>query len=79
MEIEKGTKMIAIDPCEMEYEDHGTSAYAKALIVGKEYTILEIEVYTCGEGIVIQSEISDNHYFETACLKDYFTFPEKHS
>lgn len=71
MKIEKGTKLIAIDPCEME--DDGKIA----LIVGKEYTVLGIEAYEhVGSCIVIQSEIEDNHYFRTAALKDYFTFPE---
>lgn len=72
MNIEKGTKLIAIDPCEMRYNGE------KALIVGKEYTVLRIEVDNPdGHCIVIKSEFDDNHYFDIASLKDYFTFPEK--
>lgn len=71
MEIKKGTKLIAIDPCKMNCNGE------KALIVGKEYTVLEIDVDDYeGESIVIESEIDDNHYFDTAELKDFFTFPE---
>lgn len=76
MKIEKGTKLIAIDPCEMEYENYGISANVKALIVGKEYVVMGIKKYEVGEDVVIQSEISDEHYFRTAHLKDYFTFHE---
>ena len=72
MEIKKGTKLIAIDPCEME--DDGE----EALIVGKEYTVLGIDAeWYEGEAIVIKSEIDDGHYFRTASLKDFFTFPER--
>lgn len=79
MKIEKGTKLIAIDPCEMEDEE-GNSTIEKALIVGKEYIVLRIdEDRSEGICIVIQSEIDDSHYFETASLKDYFTFPENNT
>lgn len=71
MKIKKGTKLIAIDPCEMEDEGE------KALIVGKEYTVLKIEAEKFeGEAIVIKSEIDNNHYFLIAELKDFFTFAE---
>lgn len=74
MKIKKGTKLIAIDPCEMDY---GTFASVNALIVGKEYTILRIdEDRPEGSRIIIQSEIDNNHYFQIAELKDFFTFPE---
>ena len=73
MKIKKGTKLIAIDPCEMEDEGE------KALIVGKEYTVQRIETNDDNEedSIVIQSKFSKEHYFSIAQLKDYFTFPEK--
>ena len=71
MEIKKGTKLIAIDPCEME--DDGE----EALIVGKEYTVLRHEARKDeGHCIVIQSEITDIHYFPIATLKEFFTFTE---
>ena len=61
-QIEKGTKLIAIDECKMDENDEN------ALIIGKSYTVNSANrLY-----ITIESEIDEMHQFYRTELNEFF-------
>lgn len=61
-QIEKGTKLIAIDECKMDENDEN------ALIIGKSYTVNSANrLY-----ITIESEIDEMHQFYRTELHEFF-------
>ena len=61
-QIEKGTKLIAIDECKMDEDEEN------ALIIGKSYTVNSANrLY-----ITIESEIDEMHQFYRTELNEFF-------